>query len=94
MFYFWASAISHIGYTTWESSRMYQEEKAPILKRSHGTALSVVPNVENHAFYIFGRITSSHDAITLENQVCLASRPASLVLVFFVNGPKMTRPII
>ena len=72
----WASAISHIGYTTWECSRMYQEEKAPILKRSHGTALSVVPNVENHAFYIFGRITSSHDAITLENHVWIASRPA------------------
>ena len=90
MFDFWASAISHIGYTTWESSRMYQEEKAPIFKRSHGTALSV----ENHAFYIFGRITSSHGARILENHVCLASRPASLVLVFFVNGPKMTRPIV
>ena len=42
MFDFWASAISHIGYTTWESSRIYHEEKAPILKRSRGTALSVV----------------------------------------------------
>ena len=94
MFYFWASAISHIGYTTWESSRMYQEEKAPILKRSHGTALSVVPNVENHAFYIFGRITSSHDAITLENHVCLALGSPIRVLVCFVNGPKKTRPIV